>query len=146
MCPPLPAIEQWKISLGTLGTAIAKHHTHQGLTIFLLSRLLEWKTRITRKVFRTMEHDLQELQYAQEEIGWDKFMFGNISLLWQIIQAQYFQEIEKQNSGLCWTSAIIQKIWQVAWDQWKHRNVILHNSDNLVTQAESVMITSWVQM
>jgi hypothetical protein len=26
-----------------------------------------------------MEHDLQELQYAQDDIGWDKFMFGNIS-------------------------------------------------------------------
>jgi hypothetical protein len=25
-------------------------------------------------------------------------------------------------------------------------NAILHNSDNLVTQAEAVMIASWVQM
>jgi hypothetical protein len=65
-----------------------------------------------------MEHDLQELQDAQDEIGWDKLMFGNISVLWQDIQAQYFQEIGKQNSGLRWTSALIHKIWQVAWDQW----------------------------
>jgi hypothetical protein len=40
----------------------------------------------------------------------------------------------------------IQKIWQVAWDQWEHRNAILHNSENLVTQAEAVMIASRVQM
>jgi hypothetical protein len=64
-----------------------------------------------------MEHDLQELQDAQDDIGWDKFMFGNISVLWQEIQAQYFREIGKQNSGLRWTSALIQKIWQVAWYQ-----------------------------
>jgi hypothetical protein len=38
-----------------------------------------------------MEHDLQELQDAQDEIGLDKFMFGNISVLWQEIQAQYFR-------------------------------------------------------
>jgi hypothetical protein len=31
-------------------------------------------------------------------------------------------------------------------DQWEHSNAILHNSDNLVTQAESVMIASRVQM
>jgi hypothetical protein len=50
-----------------------------------------------------MEHDLQELQDApdaQDDIGWGKFMFGNISVLWQEIQAQYFREIGKQNAGL----------------------------------------------
>jgi hypothetical protein len=93
-----------------------------------------------------MEHDLQELQYAQDDIGWDKFMFGNIYVLWQEIQSQYFREIGKQNSGLRWTSALIQKIWQVAWYQWKHRNAILHNTKNLITQAEASMIASRVQM
>jgi hypothetical protein len=73
-------------------------------------------------------------------------MFGNISVLWQEIQAQYFREIGKHNSGLMRTSALIQKIWQMAWDQWEHRNVILPNSENLITQAESVMIISRVQM
>jgi hypothetical protein len=34
-----------------------------------------------RKALIMMEHDLQELQDAQDEIGWDKFMFGNISVL-----------------------------------------------------------------
>jgi hypothetical protein len=57
-----------------------------------------------------MVNDLQILQDAQDEIGWDKFMFGNISKLWQDIQAQYFQEIGKQNSGLRWKSALIQII------------------------------------
>jgi hypothetical protein len=42
-----------------------------------------------------MEHDLQELQDAQDDIIWDKFMFCNISVLWQEIQAQYFREIGK---------------------------------------------------
>jgi hypothetical protein len=58
-----------------------------------------------------MEHDLQELQ---DDIGWDKFMFRNISVLWQEIQAQYFREVGKQNSGLRWTSAPIHNIWKVA--------------------------------
>jgi hypothetical protein len=93
-----------------------------------------------------MEHDIQELQDAQDDIGWDKFMFGNISVLWQEIQAQYFREIGKQNSGLQWTSVLIQKIWQVARDQWEHKNAILHNYENLFTQAEAVMIASRVQM
>jgi hypothetical protein len=98
MCTAPPTTEQWKILLETLGKDLAKHHTHPGLMRFLLSRLLEWKTRTPRKALIMMDHDLQELQDAQDEIGWDKFMFGNISLLWQEIQAQYFREIGKQNS------------------------------------------------
>jgi hypothetical protein len=93
MCTPPSAIEQWKISLETLGTDLAKRHTHPVLTRFLLSRLLEWKTRThrtPRKSLKTMEHDLKELQDAQDDIGWDKFMFGNMYVLWQEIQAQYF--------------------------------------------------------
>jgi hypothetical protein len=84
-----------------------------------------------------MEHDLQELQDAQDDIGLDKFMFGNIYVLWQEIQAQYFREIGKQNSGLRWTRR---------FGKWHGPNAILHNSENLVTQAEALMIASRVQM
>jgi hypothetical protein len=107
---------------------------------------MEWKTKTPRKALDPMEHDLQERQDAQDDIRWERFMFGNISVMWQEIQAQYFREIGKQNSGMRWTSALIQNSWQVAWDQWEYRNAILHNSENLVTQAEAVMIASGVQM
>jgi hypothetical protein len=53
-----------------------------------------------------MERDLQDLEDAKDEIRWDKFMFGNISVLWQEIQAQCFREIGKQNSGLRWTNEL----------------------------------------
>jgi hypothetical protein len=77
------AIEKWKISLETLGKDLAKGHTHPGLTRFLMPRLLEWKTRTPSKSLIPMERVLQELEDAQDEIGWDNFMFGNISVLWQ---------------------------------------------------------------
>jgi hypothetical protein len=109
---------KWKILLETLGKDLAKRHTQPGLTRFLLPRLMEWKTKTPRKTLIPMENYLQELQDAQDDIAWEKFMFGNISALWQEIQAQYFREIGKQNSGLWWTSALIQKIWKVAWDTW----------------------------
>jgi hypothetical protein len=85
MCTAPSAIEQWKISLEIMGKDQAKGYIHPGLTRFLLSRLLEWKTRTPRKALRPMEHDLRELEDAQEGIGWDNFMFGNISVLWQEI-------------------------------------------------------------
>jgi hypothetical protein len=107
---------------------------------------MELKTRTPRKAIRPMEHDLQEPEDAQDDIVWDRFVLGNIYVLWQEIQAKYFQEIGKQNSGLRWTSALIQNIWQVAWDQRENRNEILHSSENLFTKSEVVMIASRVQM
>jgi hypothetical protein len=81
MCTSPLAIEQLKILLETLGKDLANRHTHRGLTRFLLSRLLEWKTRTPRKALRTMEHDLQELQDAKDETGRDKFMFEYIRIV-----------------------------------------------------------------
>jgi hypothetical protein len=42
-------------------------YTPMTLTRFLLSWLLEWKTRTPRKAIRAIEHNLQELQVSQDE-------------------------------------------------------------------------------
>jgi hypothetical protein len=31
-------------------------------------------------------------------------------------------------------------LWRVAWDQWEHRNGILHNQDNLVRKEEERLL------
>jgi hypothetical protein len=99
--------------VGSIGKRSCQTSYASRLTRFLISRILEWKTRTPRKAIRAIEHDLQELQDAQDDIRWDKFMFGNISILWQETQAQYFIERGEQNSGLCWTITFINKTWQV---------------------------------
>jgi hypothetical protein len=33
-------------------------------------------------------------------------------------------------SGRRWVFALIRKLWTVAWDQWQHRNSILHERDS----------------
>jgi hypothetical protein len=32
-----------------------------------------------------------------------------------------------------WTTALIQKLWDVAWDLWEHRNGIVHAKENAET-------------
>ena len=31
--------------------------------------------------------------------------------------------------------ALIQKMWDTAWDLWEHRNEVLHKKENLVTRS-----------
>jgi hypothetical protein len=34
-----------------------------------------------------------------------------------------------RGSGYRWLSALICKLWQVAWDMWEHRNGIFHDKE-----------------
>jgi hypothetical protein len=36
---------------------------------------------------------------------------------------------------------LIQKLWQVAWDQWDHWNDVIHQHENLVTIDVAVITT-----
>ena len=35
-----------------------------------------------------------------------------------------------QKSSHRWTTALIQKLWDVAWDLWEYRNGIVHSNEN----------------
>jgi hypothetical protein len=41
-----------------------------------------------------------------------------------------------QKTTLQWAYALIHKTWEVAWDQWEHRNRILHDNATIVTIEE----------
>jgi lipopolysaccharide biosynthesis glycosyltransferase len=85
----------------------------------------------------TQDRAISELQAVQDKIGRDAMMFGNIYIYWREVQAQYYRELGKRYSSLHWTSMIIQKLWQLAWDQRDHRNEVLHKSENFVSLAEA---------
>jgi hypothetical protein len=36
----------------------------------------------------------------------------------------------RRRTGLRWLTALIQKLWDVAWDMWDHRNRVLHDQEN----------------
>ena len=42
-------------------------------------------------------------------------------------QQKHFTDKDSKQTGKRWTTEIIKKLIQVAWDMWDHRNDILHN-------------------
>lgn len=62
----------------------------------------------------------------QDSIGWNYVIEGWISVEWRLRQSQYFKANNKRNSVRRWVSALIIKIWEIAWDLWEHRNGIEH--------------------
>ncbi len=62
----------------------------------------------------------------QEYLGCGNFLQGCISAVWQEIQQQYYFWIGSRQLGGRWAVALIMNSWDVAWDQWEHRNTVLY--------------------
>jgi hypothetical protein len=54
---------------------------------------------------------------------------------WRYAQEKYLTRTKSFRFTRRWLSALIRKMWQIAWDLWEHRNGYLHNKgDNLISQ------------
>jgi hypothetical protein len=69
---------------------------------------------------------------------------GQVSALWKEIEHQYFLFLGKRDSGERWVRLLIQKLWDVAWYQWEHRNEVVHKKDSVVTQEEGEQLNEWM--
>jgi hypothetical protein len=61
----------------------------------------------------------------QDAIGWQSFLEGRPSVGWSEVQHRYYEFLDSRRTGLRWLTALIQKLWDVAWDMWDHRNRVL---------------------
>ena len=80
--------------------------------------------------------------HEQSEIGWSNFLEGRLSSHWRYVMDQHYRRIGSKKNGKRWTTMLIQKVWEIAWDQWEHRNGILHDHDHhLLTQRTDRLIS-----
>jgi hypothetical protein len=68
----------------------------------------------------------------QDLIGWDYFIEGFIPATWIESQTQHFLSLNRLESGKRWASALIRKMWNIAWDLWEHRNSITHMTNQKI--------------
>jgi hypothetical protein len=77
-----------------------------------------------------------DLICCQMNIGWRRFFEGWIAHDWMVAQQAYYSSIKSHRSGKRWTISLITKLWDITWDLWEHRNGILHDRCNVVTERE----------
>ena len=63
-------------------------------------------------------------------------MTGRISSLWTESQKIYWQKEKIDKLPRRWASALIRKLFLVAWDLWKDRNNIKHSSESAAAKRE----------
>jgi hypothetical protein len=80
---------------------------------------------------------IRELARKQSECGWRNFFKGMLLLDWHEVIHNHFQNIHSMKSPRRWLSALIRKMWQIAWDLWEHQNGFLHNKDITILSIQT---------
>jgi hypothetical protein len=77
--------------------------------------------------------ELRKSLGPQDGMGWEATFTG----CW----AQGFRFEHSGFVGKCWLAAIIEKLWDVAWNTWEHQNHVLHKEQEaLLCQQEDAAI------
>mgnify|MGYP003460263465 FL=1 len=130
LCQDPGATAQWKKSLDELNTWMKKHKTHPGIRAAVISHLKAWQTSSPGPTTHGQAYyNLSTAIANQNEVGWQAFIEGCPSHGWRESQQQYYEFLRSRKTGLRWLSALIRKLWQVAWDMWEHRNGVLHHKE-----------------
>lgn len=68
--------------------------------------------------------------------NWQNFFEGFLAHGWAEVQQAYYTWAASCRTGMWWAIALIQKLSDIAWDLWEHRNGHVHHTshDNLVHQ------------
>ena len=72
----------------------------------------------------------------QTTIGWDSMLEGCLAVSWRKLQGRFYGWVQSRRSSKRWTASLIHKLWLVAWDQWEHRNGIVHKVGERTTNSE----------
>ncbi len=122
-CPAPEARQQWTASLAKLKQWLQAQGTAPMVRDMLLKNLEAWASGSPTES-RTQP---TPLEVEQTTIGWDRLLDGWLSQYWRNQQEQSWSHVRSRKSSKRWTSALIQKLWDISWDMWDHRNKELHS-------------------
>jgi hypothetical protein len=112
------------------GSSLLQISTEPGITKVLCAKLLRWQSGGSIGNIPVGSFPgLQEVVTKQDTLGWQSLLEGRPAIGWREVQHRYLQSIGSRRSGLRWLTALIQKLWGVAWDTWDHRNRVLRDTE-----------------
>jgi hypothetical protein len=133
-CEDPRAINVWTQAIANLEVWLEKQRTQPGIIQDIWAKLLAWQRGSTEEIPVGMFHSLPVVVQKQDEIAWQSLLEGRPSLGWIEVQQQYYEWIGSRRSGLRWLAALIQKLWDTAWDMWDNRNRVLHEQEHSVAR------------
>jgi len=115
------AKEKWTSSVAALQQWMKEAGMDLLLITLLISQLQAWYNNAPLST-----NTIPLIDQQQSVIGWDRLVDGWLSKAWQEHQEQYWGLGRTRRSSKWWTTELIKKLWNVAWDMWEQRNGVLH--------------------
>jgi hypothetical protein len=129
-CRGTGAEQAFTTSLHKLDAHMRKIKTAPEIRVVVLKRIRHWRRHQHMAPVTDVvpdEFGLRDAVTEQDAIGWYNFLLGRLSKKWSDTQARYLESIQSRSSGRRWTIAILEKVWDISWDMWEHRNGIAHD-------------------
>ena len=128
-CQQPSAALLWTQNNDKFASWLQTQHTKPSLRTCLLSILNAWYRETPWQPPPTNDPSDRMVFDAQLRAGTHRVFDGFLVCQWAEAQQQYFTWIKRRNTGQRWLASVIQKIWEIAWDMWRHRHKILHTPD-----------------
>ena len=121
-CRGKGADETWEKSIDELHSWLTSHDTESDLAAAICKGLRAWYNNEPLPTSQSTFPGLADAVDNQNKIGWQALLEGCPAKGWEESQQMYFSWIGSRRTGKRWLSAVIRKLWDVAWDMWDHRN------------------------
>jgi hypothetical protein len=128
----------WTQFLMDLFAWFKSQHTNQEIADTIILRLMQWRSGHAPTPIQVDHPGLAQALLQQDLIGWTSALEGRWGTLWAPLQDAYYKWLNSRQSGHRWLTALIERMWKVAWDLWDHRNAVRlnqHLRDRRVTNA-----------
>ncbi len=130
LCQAPNAHRQWDATIANLDTWLTKALTLPDVQEAILSRLRSWRTGVHPVVYPQPTYNwpgVNELVTNQDTIGWKNFLEGCVLQAWAAKQQEYYDWLQRRNTGKRWVTTLIKKLWEISWNMWEQRNGELHD-------------------
>jgi hypothetical protein len=124
----------WTKSMERLKREMTQACTLPNLIEVLCDQLTAWRNDVEPTVPVSNFLGLRATIAEQDKVGWQAMLEGLPVVGWAEVQQRYLEWRKKRRTGKRWLASVIQKLWDVAWVMWDHRNRILHDTE--VNEAE----------
>jgi len=140
-CQAESAWKQWEISTQKLNKWMKDQGTALEIRMTIMAQLAQWMNDDDTQ----LEHHGETFQEDQQRIGWDRMMDGWLTRGWRDHQEKIWKYAKSRKSSLRWTSSLIQKLWDVLWDMWDHRNKELYAGTEIQQQITHLLVNNQIK-
>ncbi len=121
-----------------------KSGTLPDLRTAIISRLTTWKEQSVLQPPLYNWPGVNDIVKKQDQLGWRAFLEGAVLHDWSAKQQEYYEWLQRKNTGKRWITTLIKKLWEISWNLWEHRNAELHNPESPAALREHARLDSLI--